>query len=227
MSNLKKMVGDAFGKLLDVGKWLAGGFSRFYEGIPKFKVPDFPKDPPDWIPSWVPWKEKLWKAATIGLKVMIGPLSLLMGKEIPNLLWMINPLNTGPLLVKSFFPPGGEKTEGGEKPAENGKQSAEIGAPDKDKGKDKKDQSVSPTSTQEEELISTNQKNGAQGVIDKIDSYASYEEQGGPTIIKVPNPQTSPQSMEEGKAAGEPILVPVVTSKGAFTDPYEDLDFFG
>ena len=76
-------------------------------------------------------------------------------------------------------------------------------------------------------MISTNQKNGAQGVIDKIDSYASYEEQGGPTIIKVPNPQTSPQSMEEGKAAGEPILVPVVTSKGAFTDPYEDLDFFG
>ena len=39
---------------------------------------------------------------------MIGPLSLLMGKEIPNLLWMLDPRNTGPLLKKSFFPPQGE-----------------------------------------------------------------------------------------------------------------------
>ena len=49
------------------------------------------------------------------MKVMIGPLSLLMGKEIPNLLWMLDPRNTGPLLKESFFPPKGEESEGGDK----------------------------------------------------------------------------------------------------------------
>ena len=112
MGKLKGMLIGGLKKVLAVGDFIkdfiSGGFSRFYEGIPKFKVPDFPKDPPDWITSWVPWKEKLWKAATIGLKVMIGPLSLLMGKEIPNLLWLTNPVNTSMLMFKSFFPPSGE-----------------------------------------------------------------------------------------------------------------------
>ena len=235
-----KAVGEKLKKqlmgLLDAGKavweFVSGGFSRFYDGIPKFKVPDFPKEAPKWIPDagkFIGWgREKLYSVFTSGIKLLIGPLSLLMGKEIPILPWLLNPMNTGPLLIKSFFPPGGEGTSGGEQPAENGEQPAEIGASDKDKkDKDKKDKSVSPTSTQEEELISANQKNGAQGVIEKINSYAPYEEQGGPNIIKVPNPQTTPQTLGEAKAAGEPILVPVVTSKGAFTDPYEDLDFFG
>ena len=30
-----------------------------------------------------------------------------MGKKIPNLLWLVNPLKTAPALVKSFFPPNG------------------------------------------------------------------------------------------------------------------------
>ena len=63
------MDGDVFGKLLDVGKWLAGGFSRFYEGIPKFKIPDLPKDPPKWIPGFgFGSKEKIWNALKIGIK---------------------------------------------------------------------------------------------------------------------------------------------------------------
>ena len=92
-----------------VGKFVGGGFSRFWDGIPKIKIPDFPKDPPKWIPSWVPRKKFFWGLATTALKALIGPLSLLMGKEIPNLLWLYNPMNTGPLLIKSFFPPSGEE----------------------------------------------------------------------------------------------------------------------
>ena len=140
--------------------------------------------------------------------------------KFPNLLNLFLPWKFAPLLVKSFFPPGEEKTGSGEKPP------AEVGASEKDAGKEK-DQSAQEwdVTFDNSDLISANQKNGAQGVIEKINSYASYDEPGGPTIIKVPSPQTSPQSMEEGKAAGEPILLPVVVGSGG--DPYEDLDFFG
>ena len=109
-AKLKKQLGAIWDKVTEIGQWLAGGFSRFYEGIPKFKVPDFPDEPPSWIPNiW--GREALRNSAKLGMKVMIGPLSLLMGKEIPNLLWMLDPRNTGPLLKKSFFPPQGGDTD--------------------------------------------------------------------------------------------------------------------
>jgi len=115
-----KMLKDTVMGIFKGGKaifnWVTGGFARFYEGIPKIKLPDFPKDPPKWIPKWVPFKEKIWNVFKIGAKIMMGPLSLLMGKEIPNLLWLYNPMNTGPLLFKSFFPPGGAKEDSGPPP---------------------------------------------------------------------------------------------------------------
>ena len=87
-----KMLKDTVMGIFKGGKaifnWVTSGFGRFYEGIPKIKIPDFPKDAPGWVPDWVPFREKLWKALTIGLKVWMGPLSLLMGREIPNLLWL-------------------------------------------------------------------------------------------------------------------------------------------
>ena len=93
-----------------VGKFVSGGFSRFWDGIPKIKIPDLPKEPPQWIPGFgFGSKKKIWNAIRGALKLLIGPFSLLMGREIPNLLWLYNPMNTGPLLVKSFFPPGGEE----------------------------------------------------------------------------------------------------------------------
>ena len=107
-----KMLKDTVMGIFKGGKaifnWVTGGFGRFYEGIPKIKIPDLPKDPPKWIPKWVPFKEKIWNVFKMGAKIMLGPLSLLMGREIPNLLWLYNPMNTAPLLFKSFFPPGGE-----------------------------------------------------------------------------------------------------------------------
>ncbi len=115
-----KMLKDTVMGIFKGGKaifnWVTGGFARFYEGIPKIKLPDFPKDPPKWIPKWVPFKEKIWNVFKIGAKIMLGPLSLLMGREIPNLLWLYNPMNTAPLLFKSFFPPGGAKEDSGPPP---------------------------------------------------------------------------------------------------------------
>ena len=116
-----KMLKDTVMGIFKGGKaifnWVTGGFGRFFEGIPKIKIPDFPKDPPKWIPKWVPFKEKIWNVFKIGAKIMLGPLSLLMGREIPNLLWLYNPMNTAPLLFKSFFPPGGEKEDSGTPPS--------------------------------------------------------------------------------------------------------------
>jgi len=105
-------------KIFSAGKavfnWITGGFGRFWEKVPKFKIPDFPKKPPKWIPEKVGWfgipgwvREGVWKGLRTGLKVLMGPLSLLMGKEVPNLLWLMNPFQTAPALVKSFFPPKG------------------------------------------------------------------------------------------------------------------------
>ena len=105
-------------KIFSAGKavfnWITSGFGRFWNEVPKFKIPDFPKKPPKWIPEKVGWfgipgwvREGVWKGLKTGLKVLMGPLSLLMGKEVPNLLWLLNPFETAPALVKSFFPPKG------------------------------------------------------------------------------------------------------------------------
>ena len=116
-----KMLKDTVMGIFKGGKaifnWVTGGFARFYEGIPKIKIPDLPKDPPKWIPGFgFGSKEKIWNVFKTALKIMIGPLSLLMGREIPNLLWLYNPMNTAPLLFKSFFPPGGAKEDSGPPP---------------------------------------------------------------------------------------------------------------
>ena len=105
--------------------FVVGGFGRFWEGIPKFKVPDFPEDAPDWIPNPLGMREKIWGIVKGGLKVLLGPASLLMGKEIPNLAWLVNPLNIAPLLVKSFFPPKKEKAPSLEM-GDSGSKDAEI-----------------------------------------------------------------------------------------------------
>ena len=101
-------IGQKIGEAVNFVKdFVVGGFSRFWEGIPKVKIPDLPKDPPKWIPRWVPMKRRIWNVFRFGAKLLLGPLSLLMGKELPNLFWLMLPTNTIPLLMKSFFPPGG------------------------------------------------------------------------------------------------------------------------
>ena len=108
-----KMLKDTVMGIFKGGKaifnWITGGFGRFYKGIPKIKIPDFPEDPPG-VMSKIPGSGRIWKGLKKVMKVMLGPIGLLMGKEIPNLMWMTNPLNTVPLLFKSLFSSGGEDT---------------------------------------------------------------------------------------------------------------------
>ena len=190
--------------------WVTGGFSRFYEGIPKFKVPDFPDEPPSFIPGFgFGSKKKIWNAFKGGIKFLIGPLSLLLGKEIPNLLWLVNPMNTAPLLVKSFFSPG--EGESSKKSAPSASESVGKGDDDKSKGIEK----------QEKELIAANQKNGYDGVMEKLESYAPYEESGGDTTITIPSPVGGGSSIDEDDKANTSRYIPFNVSGGR--DPYEIL----
>ena len=230
MGKLKGMLIGGLKKVLAVGDFIkdfiSGGFSRFYEGIPKFTVPDFPEEAPSFIPGFgFGSKEKIWNAFKGGIKFLIGPLSLLMGKKIPNLLWLLNPMNTTPLLIKSFFPPkgGGGAKGGGDstsvKPATKGDQKekklAEVGGT-KGIGDDKEFQK------QEKALISANQKNGYEGVMEEIESYAPYEDMGNQPIrvAASDSKSTSPPSEQS-----ESALIKVGGGKGE--DPFEALDFHG
>ena len=112
----KKLREDMMGLFRQFTKmlvWIKEGWTRFYKGIPKFKIPDFPKDPPKWIPKLTPLRNKIWAGAKVAMKAMLGPFGLMMGKEIPNVFWMANLTgNTFPLLHKSFFPEAGAVSEG-------------------------------------------------------------------------------------------------------------------
>ena len=237
MGKLKGMLISGLKKVLAVGDFIkdfiSGGFSRFYEGIPKFTVPDFPEEAPSFIPGFgFGSKEKIWNAFKGGIKFLIGPLSLLMGKKIPNLLWLVNPMNTTPLLIKSFFPPKGAK-EGGEstspasapstgttaKPDTKGgkqeKKLAKVGET-KDTGDDKAFQK------QEQALISANQKNGYEGVMEEIESYAPYEDVGNqPIRVSASDSKSTSPPSEQSESA----LIKVGGGKGE--DPFEALDFHG
>ena len=233
MGKLKGMLIGGFKKVLAVGDFIkdfiSGGFSRFYEGIPKFTVPDLPEEPPSFIPGFgFGSKKKIWNAFKGGIKFLIGPLSLLMGKKIPNLLWLVNPMNTTPLLIKSFFPPKGAKEGGGSKegadstsvkPATKGDQKekklAEVGGT-KGTGDDKEFQK------QEKALISANQKNGYEGVMEEIESYAPYEDMGNqPIRVAASDSKSTSLPSEQSESA----LIKVGGGEGE--DPFEALDFHG
>ena len=138
LNKLKEDLKKVFNVGKAVGKWAGTGFARFYEGIPKIKIPDFPKDTPKWIPNWIPRRNFFWGLAKVGMKAMIGPLSLLMGKSIPILPWLLNPLNTTPLLIKAFFSrkPMKEDKKGG---ATNTMPKSSIWATNDKKDDEKKD----------------------------------------------------------------------------------------
>ena len=119
----KKLKEDAaafIGQVKNIFNWMKERVTKFYKGIPKIKIPDFPKDPPNWIPPLgFGLREKIYGGAKIAMKAMLGPIGFLMGKEIPNIAWMMEGFgfkNTLPLLHKSFFKSDpvseGEKTEG-------------------------------------------------------------------------------------------------------------------
>ena len=184
-----------------VKDFIEGGFTRFYEGIPKFTVPDFPEKPPG-VMKHVPFSGKVWKGLKVALKVMLGPLSLLMGKEIPNILWLMNPLNSFSLLKNSFFPSDsssppatGEKTIPMGRPAE---RLPDLG------GSTYKDEEIDETTLNK---IKKAAKAGNDSAIAKsegssskgLESYPSYDGgEGTETIVPVP---VIPKASADSKAA--------------------------
>ena len=172
-----------------VAKWIGSGFKRFWKKIPKIKIPDIPKNPPKWIPNWVPFKNKVWNVFKTGVKVLIGPLSLLMGREVPNLLWLMNPIKTLPAAIKSFFPPKGEGGGDADKIKTKEMEDAD------DEKKKKKKKKVNPLAKKveklEKELKIAKKKKMLIFKVNRVDAggdiaeQTSYE-QTGTTIITQP-----------------------------------------
>ena len=172
-----------------VVKWIGSGFKRFWKKIPKIKIPDIPKNPPKWIPNWVPFKNKVWNVFKTGVKVLIGPLSLLMGQEVPNLLWLMNPIKTLPAAIKSFFPPKGEGGGDADKIKTKEMEDAD------DEKKKKKKKKVNPLAKKveklEKELKIAKKKKMLIFKVNRVDAggdiaeQTSYE-QTGTTIITQP-----------------------------------------
>lgn len=120
---LEKLKKDISG-VLSMGetaiKWAGDGMKRFYEGIPKWKIPD-------WVPGW-----------------MLGPVEALInlgGKslkdiEIPSPLWMVNPFNIAQKVgtfYKAFFTRDpmieGKVSDPKKKPDKDGKTTSQQQTP--------------------------------------------------------------------------------------------------
>ena len=192
--------------------WIGSGFSRFFKG--------FFADHALEIPSG--FLNANWVAMTViakafGMFDFLKDVGYVEGGDVrkfPNLLQLLNPLEMGPLLLKSFFPPG-EKEE---KSSSAGGAGAGGGSEDSsDKGLEK----------QEKELISANQKSGYDGVMKKIESYASYEKEAisESKVVRV-NASGSNSNQLSGGQQGPPQVI-TVGSGGSGDDPYEVLDAFG
>ena len=91
---LKDTLSGIFKAGTAVKDWIVGGFGRFFTG--------FMEEHSFGIPGWI----------VGGIKTAtLGKVDLKDGR-IPNLLQLYNPFAMGPLLVKSFFPPGKKKKKG-------------------------------------------------------------------------------------------------------------------
>ena len=130
------------------------------------------------------------------------------GDTIPNLLQLYNPFVMAPLLVKSFF--GGKKSG-----SKNEVKSGDNGGDDPSKGLEK----------QEKELISANQKNGYDGVMEKIESYAPYEDIAANSTIKVSAPSGGGGVTPAAQEGSSRIIT--LSTGGGGDDPYEVLEAFG
>ena len=211
-AKLKKQLLGIFNAGKAVFEWVTGGFGRFWNEVPKIRIPDFPKDPPSWIPNWVPWKEKFWGIAKAAIKLMIGPLSLLMGKEIPNLIWLYNPFKTLPALVKSFFPPGGEGSSASV-PSESVAPAVDDSAPikeEEDKVNPEDGAKVTPPSPPPAEVDSSPPTDLSQG----IEEYPSYDAMSTPQTKMLPLP---PAVLPVGQGGN----IPQFSASASGDDPYE------
>ena len=226
LSAVGKRLKEALMGIFRAGKavfnWVGGGFKRFYAGIPKLKIPDFPKEPPKFIPGFgFGSKKKIWNAFKGGIKFLIGPLSLLMGKEIPNLLWLMNPLNYGKLLIKSFFPPGGGSSPAPEPPSppQEPKKSVveEIEPPTLVKAlkqKARKKEATEESNKKSTQAMIAKEQSGKE--TPSLESYPTYDEMSPQTAMVPLPPQVLPVGEDQSIS---------FDSRGATggEDPYESL----
>jgi len=222
-----KMLKDTVMGIFKGGKavfdWVTGGFGRFYKGIPKIMIPDFPDDPPG-VMSKVPFAGRVWKGLKTAMKVMLGPIGLLMGKEIPNLLWLTNPVNTSMLMFKSFFPPSGEG-ESSSPPPPKDTLKGEVEGKTPPLPKSNKDESKSkiPRGLPGPVGLTFGGKGGStyDNRIKSVSKKASYEKHHHqivtvPVVVKTGGLTQSTSTKLVGSASG-----------GGGDDPYEVLDFQG
>ena len=193
--------------------WIGSGFSRFFKSF-------FVDHALDIEEGGGRWAAMTWIARAFGMFDWLKSIGYVKDQngewvnKFPNLLQLLNPLEMGPLLLKSFFPPGGSE-EKSSSAAGAGAGGGSGGS--SDKGLEK----------QEKELIAANQKSGYDGVMKKIESYAPYEKEAiaESKVVRV-NASGSNSNQLSGGQQGPPQVI-TVGSGGSGDDPYEVLDAFG
>ena len=175
------------------------------------------------------------------MKVMLGPIGLLMGKEIPNLLWLTNPVNTSMLMFKSFFPPSGEGESSSPPPKVEVKDTlkGEVGGKTPPPPKSNKDEVITDKTIKSDlSTITSDGKTFPKGLsgpmetfggkggstysdtIDSISDFATYEESDGSNeILLAPSSSTGGKTQGGNQVVKEKIVQVAVDT----SDPYEVL----
>ena len=208
---LGDLVGGVFSKVLDAGKWLAGGFKRFIKNFLVETAIDIPK-------GGGRWTAMTWMAKAFGMLDFLKEIGYVTDGQVskfPNLLQLYNPFKMIPLLKKSFFPPGEPKEEKG---TAAGGAGAAGGEPEED-----------PTvninlfakeGTGKDLLLAMQQTPTYDGVVDALRTFAPYEE----TVVI---PPVKGKSRGDGEKVSEKALF--ITSgvlnatSGEGGDAYEKL----
>tara|TARA_B100001250_G_scaffold256725_1_gene221018 strand:+ start:473 stop:2539 length:2067 start_codon:yes stop_codon:yes gene_type:complete len=112
--------------------WVGGGIKRFTTNFLKETAIEIPEGGGRWAAM-----TKI--AEVLGLKDWLKGIGYVNGDgmvtKFPNLLQLLNPFKYGPILIKSFFPPG-EKKESSSAEVSGGSSKAEIGPTSVDAGGD-------------------------------------------------------------------------------------------
>ncbi len=206
----------------NVGEWLGGGFKRYTENFLKETAIDIPEGGGRWT--------ALTKVAEVlGLKDWLKGLGYVNGDgyvtKFPNLLQLLNPFKTIPLLIKSFFPPG-EST-----PAETPSPEAQVSG-EGESEESSTDTSISgapsendipredwvTTLTKEDIILINNER---EKYISDVSVSASYEQ---PANTEVLVQASSPSVSSGGGGGGGGTQVLPLGSREALNNYYKSIN---